>query len=57
MENRQSNCFSSEPDWSQFEKVKSDEKILIPVLTYGPNNQLRGFRFLIIIKIIINKNN
>ena len=38
------NCATSEPDWATVPKLSSEEKILIPVLTYGPNNQLRGFR-------------
>ena len=38
------NCATSEPDWDAIPELPSDTKILIPVLTYGPNNQLRGFR-------------
>ena len=41
---RSENCVTSEPDWSTVPKLDTDSKILIPVLTYGPNNQLRGFR-------------
>ena len=37
-------CVTSEPDWSTVPKLDTNSKILIPVLTYGPNNQLRGFR-------------
>ena len=32
--------------WSEFDKPSLNQKLLIPVLTYGPNNQLRGFRLL-----------
>ena len=35
---------SFEPIWSEFSDPPTTARILIPVLTYGPNNQLRGFR-------------
>ena len=39
----------------QFTRYKKDEKILIPVLTYGPNNQLRGFREAIFVAEALNR--
>ena len=41
---RSQNCATSEPNWESVPKLSENSKILIPVLTYGPNNQLRGFR-------------
>ena len=43
-QHRSQNCATSEPNWESVPKLNKNSKILIPVLTYGPNNQLRGFR-------------
>ena len=44
-------CPAWKPDWGALSKIQSSisldpNRFLIPVLTYGPNNQLRnGFKF------------
>ena len=46
-------CPSWKPDWGALSKIKSSisldpNRFLIPVLTYGPNNQLRyGFKLIL----------
>ena len=49
MERDSAGCPAWYPDWDELEKIKpkivlDPTKFLIPILTYGPNNQLRGFR-------------
>lgn len=53
-------CPVWEPDWPEMDtivpQIKLDpEKFLIPVLTYGPNNQLRGFRETIFLALKLNR--
>jgi len=38
------------PDWDRLDQIKpkirlDPTRFVIPILTYGPNNQLRGFRY------------
>ena len=46
-------CPAWKPDWGALSKIKSSisldpNRFLIPVLTYGPNNQLRyGFKLIL----------
>ena len=42
-------CPAWYPDWDRLDTIKpkiklDNTKFVIPILTYGPNNQLRGFR-------------
>ena len=53
-------CPAWNPDWNKINdlvpKIPLDpNKYLIPVLTYGPNNQLRGFRETIFLAIKLNR--
>ena len=54
------NCPMWEPDWEALKDVQPQvtldpEKYLIPILTYGPNNQLRGFRETIFLALKLNR--
>lgn len=45
-------CPAWYPDWDRLDTVKrkitlDSTKFIVPVLTYGPNNQLRGFRYVV----------
>jgi hypothetical protein len=49
VENGMDGCPAWYPDWDSIDELRpkivlDKQKFLIPVLTYGPNNQLRGFR-------------
>ena len=53
-------CPVWEPDWPAMSKIAPQirldpDKFLIPVLTYGPNNQLRGFRETIFLALKLNR--